>query len=201
MLPRLFDGGTCYILGGGASLTRETCALLPADQCIAINSTIKLKPTAAVLYFSDFKWFRDHRPIFDQFSGHVVTASVRAKRILARDAMFHLVRPPTIPSDRVTSGHCAVQLAVNAFGARRIILLGFDCKLIDGRSHNHDDYPRPWSDRLYSDGTLPMWRGWGERMARHGVTVLNCSPDSALTEFPTMPLDEALADGQARFNR
>lgn len=192
MLPRLFEGGTCFILGGGASLTREICALLPADLCIAINSTIRLKPTAAVLYFSDHGWWRSHRPIFDQFRGHVVTASRRAKRAHATDRMFHLVTPPTIPSVTVTSGHCAVQLAANAFGAGRIVLLGFDCKLIDGRSHNHDDYPAPWSDRLYQESTLPMWRGWGERMRRHGVTVLNASPDSALDEFERVELAAVL---------
>lgn len=187
MLPQLFEGGTAHVLGGGPSLTRELCAELPAESCIACNSTIKLKPTAAVLYFSDYKWFRTHRPIFDQYRGHVVTASVRAKKVFAMDKHFHLVRPPTIPMAVTTSGHCAVDVAA-AMGAKRIILHGFDCRTVEGRSHCHDDYAMQWSDSLYRERILPMWKGWRERMERRGVTVLNATPGSAIDEFERVNL-------------
>jgi len=180
MLPRIFESATVHVLGGGPSLTRETCDALRGLHAIAINSTIRLAPWVECMFFMDFAWFRDHRGIVDPFTGIAVTASRRAKKALHR---LHLVTPPVISAEPLTAGHHAIDVAA-AMGASKIILHGYDCRTIDGRSHCHTDYPMQWTDGLYRDRILPLWRGWGERMRRKGVDVVNASPDSAIGEFP-----------------
>jgi hypothetical protein len=123
MLPRLFEGAPCYVLGGGASLTREVCDSLRGLNAIACNSTVRLAPWVEVLYFHDWQWFRDHRPLIDSFHGHIATASIRAKGAIKMDRKtFHHVAPPTISFDKITAGHAALDVAV-AMGARRVVLL------------------------------------------------------------------------------
>jgi hypothetical protein len=101
-------------------------------------------------------------------------------------------RAPLISSDSITARHAALDVAV-AVGARRIVLLGMDCRCIEiagrRRSHCHSDYPAQWSDELYSDVILPMWKGWGERMRKRGIGVVNATPGSAIKEFSLVPLD------------
>jgi hypothetical protein len=142
-----------------------------------------------VLVFADYGWFRNHRPIVDPWHRRVITVSRRAKKALPDEV--ELVKPPLVSAHSVTAGHHAIDIAA-ALGARRVVLLGLDCRTIEGRSHCHDDYPAAWSDRLYAEKILPMWHGWNERMRRKGVEVINATPGSALDEFPGVSLDRAL---------
>lgn len=89
------------------------------------------------------------------------------------------------------SGFQAVGLAL-LFGARRIILLGFDMQYSQRRSHWHGDHhgdlhnPEParfdaWMDHFAALG------------AQSGAQIINCTRDSALTCFPKADLIESLA--------
>lgn len=91
------------------------------------------------------------------------------------------------------SGFHALNLAVQ-FGAARIVLVGYDMTLAGG-IHWHGPHPARlnnptgrslmrWADIL--DAQAPL-------LAAIGVTVLNASPVSALTAFPKVSLEEALA--------
>ena len=118
MLPQLFEGRRCFVLGGGPSLTREVCDRLRGRHAIVINSTARLAPWAEVLFFSDAGWFRDHRGIVDPWPGLVITASLKAyRRALDR---LHLVRPPTVKAETATSGHHALDAAA-ALGAVELV--------------------------------------------------------------------------------
>lgn len=77
-------------------------------------------------------------------------------------------------------------------GAVEIVLLGFDCATIGGRSHCHNDYPVQLPNKLYRDKIAPMWKGWRARMERKGVRCINATPGSALDEFERMALEDVL---------
>lgn len=91
------------------------------------------------------------------------------------------------------SGFQALNLAVQ-FGARKIVLVGFDMRL-DRGSHWHGKHPPGLNNP--SDSNLVIWRrvlnGAARQLAALGVEVLNASPVSTLTAFPIVTFEEALA--------
>lgn len=185
-LPKLFDGRV-FILGGGPSLDRATVDRLRGYHVIAINSVARWCPWAEVLVFSDWSWCRDNRPLVDAWPGMIVTSSARAARVLPDHLRVALV--PPLPG--MTSGHLAVDVAAE-LGAAEVVLLGFNCRTVAGRSHCHDDYAAQWSDTVYRERILPLWAGWRARMEAKGVRVINATRGSAIMEFETASLDALL---------
>jgi hypothetical protein len=195
-------GQTAFILGGGPSLTQEVVDRLKGRRVIATNEAGKLAPFADILLFSDHKWYRPNKEFVAQWPQAVVTCSVPAAQDMPHKV--HLVSventrgfPPSgsgfIRNGR-SSGHKAISLAV-AMGARRAVLLGFDMRVVDGRSHFHGEYKR--APELYRDAFIPTFKGWCRDARRSGCEVLNATPGSALTEFPFTTLDEVLACDQS----
>ena len=92
-------------------------------------------------------------------------------------------------------GYQALNLAVH-FGAKRIILLGYDMKSgPEGQLHHHAKHPAGLNNPdplinypswIHAFGTL------GPDLKRAGVEVINCTPGSALTCFPMANLEEVL---------
>ena len=86
-------------------------------------------------------------------------------------------------------GYQAINLAVH-LGVRRIILLGYDMRHIDGRSHWHGGHPMPSKESTYRNAMLPCFATLVAPLAERGIEVVNCTPGSALTAFPIMSLEE-----------
>ncbi len=90
-------------------------------------------------------------------------------------------------------GHQALNLAVQ-LGAGRILLLAYDMKPdAGGRSHwfgEHDG----WETR---DSIMDKWArhldALAPQMADLGVEVVNCTPGSAVTAFPSARLEDVLS--------
>ncbi len=77
-------------------------------------------------------------------------------------------------------------------GAARILLLGYDGKFsADGKSHWFGDHPVR-SDEPTTATLARNLKQLVEPLAALGVTIINCSPDSAVDCFPKLPLNEAL---------
>lgn len=91
------------------------------------------------------------------------------------------------------SGFQALSLAVQ-FGARKIILVGFDMRLDQG-AHWHGKHPPGLNNP--SDKSIAIWRrtlnAAAPALDALGVEVLNASPVSTVTAFPIVTLEEALA--------
>ncbi|HCE6817724.1 hypothetical protein ACSBR8_21920 [Pseudomonas aeruginosa] len=88
------------------------------------------------------------------------------------------------------SGAGAASLAA-FWGARRIILLGYDCQKTGGRAHWHGDHPAA----LGNAGSVDKWPSQFRQLAAHlaGLEVINCSRETALEAFPRRPLEEVLS--------
>lgn len=195
----LFDGETVFLLAGGPSLIGFDVERLRGRRVVAINSSAALCPWADVLYFQDHSWFLAHRREVEAWAGICVTASRHTKvEIPDKVRRISLInRPGFSKRERDlrfgrSSGHTAIVLAI-AMGARRIVLLGYDMRLVDGRSHFHDDH-REESLKLYRDDFLIYFKGWDRDAMALGVDVVNCTPGSALTEFRTAELDDILSE-------
>ena len=89
-----------------------------------------------------------------------------------------------------SNGAGAINLAYH-FGARRILLVGMDMKPgPNGEKHWHPDHPKP----LVQGQQFEEWRKKMGVLAvdlkTEGVTVVNCTPGSALTCFPMGDLEQ-----------
>lgn len=92
------------------------------------------------------------------------------------------------------SGFQAVNLAAR-FGAKRIVLVGFDYNLNSG-VHWHGTHRPPLTNPR--SGTVDEWRAIMDRQAetfeRLGIEVLNASAKSSLSAYPRVSLREVLND-------
>lgn len=91
------------------------------------------------------------------------------------------------------SGFQALNLAVN-FGARRIILIGYDMQIANG-VHWHGRHGSGLNNPAESN--VRAWRRHFGSIAGHladlGVEVVNASRETALTCFPRARIEDALA--------
>lgn len=115
-------------------------------------------------------------------------------------------REPDTINGGGNSGHQAIHLAAT-FGAKKIVLLGFDMQRTGGKEHWHGRH----------EGNLPNGKGfpgWMKSLAflardleKMGVEVINCTRQTALRCFKMGKLDETLqqqvgpGDGSRRVDR
>lgn len=196
-VPRLWPGATAVCLGGGPSLEREDVAYCRGRaRIIAVNDAYRLAPWADVLYACDAKWWRWHDGVPD-FAGLKVTLEAPefpSLKRLAQGAERGFEPEPTRLATGRNGGYQAIHLAVH-FGAARILLLGYDLRLVDGRSHWFGGHPVATKPEVYAR-MRPCFESLVVPLAERGVEVVNCTPGSALACFPMVPLRRALPADQ-----
>lgn len=87
------------------------------------------------------------------------------------------------------SGAGAIVLAVT-FGAKRVILLGYDCQHTGGKAHWHNDHPVG----LGNAGKVNEWPAQFEELKKKfsGIDIVNCTRQTALTCFKRTELESEL---------
>lgn len=197
-MPRLWPGRTVAVLASGPSMSAEVAAQVRAAgvSAVVVNSTFRLAPWADVLYAADAIWWLENRDALE-FAGLKVSVQSPTREaprdvLTLRNAGKHgFAADPDSLCTGSTSGYQAVHVAAHG-GASRILLCGFDYR---GSGHWHEDHPAPLTN------TPPeVWPEWAGRfewlvlpLRQRGVEVINCTPGSAITCFPRMDLEEALA--------
>ncbi len=200
-VPPMWPGATVACLGGGPSLTAHQAGLCRGRaRVIAINDAYRLAPWADLLYFCDHRWWNWHRgaAAYESFAGLRVTLDARVA-VEAPDVKYvHnagreglSVEPGHLMTGR-NGGYQAINLAVQ-LGAKRILLLGYDMRAVDGRTHWFGDHPTETRPSVYEGAMLPMFETLVAPLATSGVEVVNCTPGSALATFPTSDLTDALS--------
>ena len=181
------------LIAGGPSLTQAD-----VDYCrgkarvLAINDTYRMAPWADLLYFCDGRWWDWHkdRPAFKSFAGIRATLDQRAAETdhglkwLKNTGPKGLETDPTGLRTGRNSGYQAINLAVH-LGAKRIVLLGYDMRLVDGSDHWFGSHPdgRALTANHFTNIFLPAFKTLVEPLAKRGVEVVNATPGSALTVF------------------
>lgn len=185
------------MIASGPSTTQAAVDAVRGFRTIVVNSTALLAPWADVLYAADPAWWNlVGRRI--AFEGLRVCPMPRAQAFDPRVRTVSLVLDGGEPSTRMqfgpggeighgcNSGFQAANLAVQ-FGARRLVLIGFDFKYGPREApHHHGEHvkglrnPTAWQ--------LAQWgailNAQADTLCEHGVEVVNASPVSALTAFP-----------------
>lgn len=198
VVPRLWPDSTLVILASGPSLTPDdVTACRGRAPVIAINDTHRLAPWADVLYSSDQHWWAHYKGV-PTFAGRkygiwpLRPYREWAVEVLANTGDRGLERNPSGLRTGKNSGAAAVNLAVH-LGARRIVLLGFDMGRTGGKAHFFGEHPA----KLRAATPFPFFIAAFETMVKPlqaiGVEVINASRQTALTCFPRVTLDEALA--------
>lgn len=198
---RSLEGQIVVIVGGGPSHADIDLDRLSGHRFFAINSACrKVRPIATkddVLYFNDNSWNENRPELVEDWPGMVVSSNrnvkARLKDAVRRVDVCALTYTMKVPPDyaHASSGHSAACLAA-VMGARRILLIGFEGKAVNGRTHGHNDYSQH-DLRAYAERFVPGWGGLAPAFKRMDVEVLNCTPNSAVTAFRFADLYAALS--------
>jgi hypothetical protein len=202
-VPWWFDWrGECVaIVASGPSVKRENVeALRNRIHVIAVNESYKLAPWAEAVYSCDLAWWKLHKGLPD-FPGLKLTHDAIACRTYPdlKKVQIENVGSDEILTDRpsyVGAGGCsgfqAMNLAIQ-FGATGIALLGVDCCLEHGE-HWHGRHPYHMNNPAPSN--VKRWRkafdSAAEKLTKLGIDAVNCSPISALTNYPKLTVAQAL---------
>jgi hypothetical protein len=99
---------------------------------------------------------------------------------------------PTSVAWNGNSGAAAISLA-HHFGAKKIILLGFDMNnSMGGKTHWHDGHGRKAKKKLPYPRHLKCFPFIAEDADQLGLEIINANPDSTITAFPRKTVEEIL---------
>lgn len=193
--PR-WTSSTCAVLATGPSLTAEVAETCRAVRAIAVNDAYRLAPWAEVLFACDGDWWDHHKGCSgfagEKWSSHGTPCNDKRRhaeryglRLVAGVDGPGFSRDPTRIHYGANSGFQALNLAL-LFGARRIALVGFDMRSVEGRQHFFGAHG---GGLRAPDFALFLKRfELAARTVPRGVEVVNCTPGSALKCFPTADL-------------
>ena len=225
MLPRISPewlDEPVIVAASGPSLTASCareCRLarwLHGWRVLAVNDACKALPWADAMYAADISWWRTHEGA-KGFNGIKYTSHSDASSQFCDDKTelirefkdLHLVNAHPGKDfstnqqyinygEQAHSGFQAVNLAL-LLGAKCVVLVGFDYRFIDGKSHFFGDHPYGLSQFEESKfrelacafNTAPCSK------------IVNATPGSRITAYPQVSLDDALCirDGMLHRHR
>lgn len=221
----IWEGATAFILGGGPSLSNIDLNRLHNKHVIGCNNaygdpvknekgeTIEYIPRdwVDICWFGDSNWFSFHLPYLKLFRGILATSKfqiVEKHKHLGIKG-FLRGRPFGISTEsgyicwNKSTGASAINLATK-LGAKRIVLLGFDMRIVDGKKNYHKDhilmgkiqgrFNRKYEEK--KDDPFEHFLKAFPHIARDaeklGIEIINATPGSAITQFPIVEPDEVL---------
>ena len=201
-VPRRWPGATVVVAATGPSLTPDVAAHCRGLPAIAVNDAWRLLPWADILYSCDGPWWVKHdgAPGFagERWSSH--DDGTNDKSAIAARFGLTLVagrtgdtfsRDPGVIHYGSNSGFQAIGLAI-LMGARRIVLVGYDMQVVEGRRHFFGDHPAPLRNALDYRAMVPIFHHAARQLGPE-VEILNATPASAITCWPRLTIVEALA--------
>lgn len=194
--PKIWPEGSCFVVGGGPSLTSTDLSLLKGKRTIVTNNAYQLLPDSEVLFFMDEAWFQQHRRRLADYAGLKVTIVPKMKgrfglKVMGRGSLTTLSSDPSILHHGNNSGSCAIQLAIH-FGVRVIVLVGFDMMISKEGNHNfHNDHQRTMQEKIYSTNYIPALDSIVDPCKKRGILIVNSNMNSNLNCFPKIPLEYA----------
>ncbi len=182
-----------YVIGGGPSLKGFDFSRLAGRPCYAANKSAFDVPWGNLVSIDrDFCMnFADKISAFGS-RAHIAppenAVKIEGVNFYKRGKFRAIFCVPDGELAGLNSGFAATAKAVTD-GYKNIALLGIDMKPNQG--HYHDGYP--WNPNQ-TDGIIGTWVRDFEEAAimapKHGVRIINFSPDSAIQGFERRPLHE-----------
>lgn len=220
-VPRIWEGCSVFIIGGGPSLRDFNFGKLEGKQVIGCNDAFRLGPAIVpVSVFGDQSFYKRNKDDLAKYNGIAITnhQSLRGKpyiKVTARE------NTKICTGNHLgwffNTGCLAINLAVS-MGAGTIYLLGYDMQMVPGDNltktprlaiANGADKPRAkgiqrdsnWYPNIGSNNTEKTYMKFKHYFnllkkdldAKFpGVKIFNCNPDSGLDIFPKVKINEIL---------
>lgn len=199
-IPRMWPGETVVIIAGGPSLTcrqiRYIARARLQGNCrvIAVNDAAYLTwGIADLVHASDKRWWQENPDVAR--CPAIKTALMQPVPEGVNVIRYRRQEPVETDPDYVATGRNggfqAINIALLA-GAKRNLLVAYDMKKAKD-SHwfgDHEKFETP--DTVYVDTWFPAYKSLPESLKAMGAEVINCTPGSKLTMFPTVDLESAL---------
>lgn len=201
-VPRSWPGETVVCVATGPSLTQGDVDFCRGKaRVIVINDAYQLAPWADALYACDARWWGWHGGV-PSFTGakwsleHSAWSNRTSKKFadvqrLKNAGPDGLCREPTGLKNGRNSGYQAINLAF-LYGAKRIVLLGYDMQRSGGKTHFFGDHQYAASSPPF-DQFRRRFQSIVKPLAKSGVTVINSTRRSVLECFPKQPLETVFA--------
>lgn len=184
LIPVRYTGQTVVIVASGPSARREDVDWCRASgwPVWAVNTSYTLGCDS--LYACDHAWWK-------RYHAHVgVTDCWTWSEQAAEEFGLHWVRGidaegfSTARTHVHTGSNSAFQVLnlVVLMGAARVVLLGYDMRHVDGKTHHHGDHPKGLANP--DAEFLALCAAKFGQIQPLGCEVLNCTPGSAIRRFP-----------------
>jgi len=205
-IPKIWSNYPVVCIASGASLNDADVAYVynmrMLDKCrvIVVNNNYLKAPWADLLHFCDKKFFDWHTgnaafdtlnmpmtTLADEFSDKMKERGVYSLGIGAQAGL-------DMDGNKLATGQNSGYQAVNlAFlhGCSKVILLGYDCKMTNGKMHWFGNHPVPTDPTAFKE-YLKWWQTMPPMLKKYGLDVINCTHETALDMFPRMALEDAL---------
>jgi len=204
-VPCLWPHSTVFILGGGPSINQVDLNLIHNKNVIGVNNSYghpigkgKYIPRdwVDICYFGDGRWWKWHKDNLKKFQGIICSSDgnmqvVDTVRWVKRgDHSIGIETKNGYIAWNRCSGLSAINLAYH-LGAKRVILLGFDMKAVDGKNNWHDDHPvhRSRNNYLKYLSIIPDIKRDADKL---GLEILNATKDSAIIDFEKVNIEDVL---------
>ena len=178
---------TVFIVGGGASLEGFDFGQLHGLKCIVINKAYRKVKRADALYFGDTNFHRSDGNSLWRFLGDKIYTICKIERTERTDPRLEKIKLNFKPCN---SGLGAIFLAVR-MGAKKIVLLGFDCKYTNRKKNWHDIEQvseRHAREALTYENMLKDFPEAVKKLKK--IDIINASIDSAIECFPKKDISE-----------
>lgn len=201
MTKRAAPNTTFAVVGNGGSLSYDDLQLLnvPDISVLTINDAWQWAPWAWAMYGADYQWWEKNADKVREFAGRKFAIDEGAAHrhnlevLPCEDIQCPLPGLSTNPKvlrHGYSGGFQGMQIA-RAFGAKKILLLGFDYGAT-GQSHGvAATISDTWSDfNLMIQSfkqAVPLLNG-------EGIRVINCTRATSLNCFECMSVEDALRE-------
>lgn len=197
-IPDIWRGETVYVVGGGPSIKETPLHRIHDKKVIGVNAAFTLGNWVDICWFGDCRFHEWFNQELSEFPGLIVGCPP-----CSCDISFPLkkVRKDTgqkgicaFRNDLVfwnnSSGASAINFAYH-LGAERVVLVGFDMKMREGRHNFHSLYTKHTpSPDIYQDMFLKPFFKIAEDAERLGFPVYNATLGSDLKVFPFVDIEQ-----------
>lgn len=149
---------------------------------IVVNTTYQIAPWADALFALDVDWWKTYiKDVQANFEGKLLSSN----SILNEQSVYRVQEAASYGN----SGAAAIASAFTG-GAKRVVMIGYDCQRTNGKAHWHGDHPK----HLGNAGKIELWHEGFERIAKRysHCEIVNASRETALKCFKQMSLEDAL---------
>lgn len=162
------------VLATGESMSQEVADSVRHLTRVVVNDAFRLAPDADALAAQDKAWWSENKDAL-QFAGRKFSMNPPPK------SSVELVKPIAILTTSSNSGILGVHVAITVYKATRVLLYGMDCR---GKHyfglHKRLSNTTPQRFKVF----LRQWADYA-RTVPQGVEIINRTPGSAITCFPS----------------